>query len=55
MFYKLLGMLTWKGTLWFLRRRYGAVLLPKPLIAGGIVALLAGIALLVTRGRGESS
>jgi hypothetical protein len=54
MFYKLLGMLTWKGARWFLRRRYGSGMAPKALAAGALVALLAGIALLVTRQRGDS-
>jgi hypothetical protein len=55
MFYKLLGMLTWNGAKWFLRRKYGSTMVPKSLIAGVLVAVLAGIALLVTaRQRGDS-
>jgi hypothetical protein len=45
MAYKLLGMLTWKGVKWFLRRKYGAALVPKPLLAGGLVLVLIGVAL----------
>jgi hypothetical protein len=50
MFYKLLGMLVWKGSKSLLRYKYGAAMAPKPLIAGGIVALLVGGAL-AARGR----
>jgi hypothetical protein len=45
MAYKLLGMLTWKGAKWFLRRKYGAAMAPKPLLAGGLVLALVGVAL----------
>jgi hypothetical protein len=45
MAYKLLGMLTWKGAKWFLRRKYGAAVKPKPLLVGGAVALGIGILL----------
>ena len=53
MAYKLLGILTWKGVRWFLRRKYGAVLAPKPLIAGGVVLALIGVAAVAARQRGE--
>ena len=45
MFYKLLGLLVWKGCKSLLRYKYGAAVQPKSLIAGGIVALLFGGAL----------
>jgi hypothetical protein len=45
MAYKLLGILTWKGARWFLRRKYGAAMAPKPLLAGGLVLVIVGIAL----------
>jgi hypothetical protein len=45
MFYKLLGMAVWKGAKVFLRRRYGAAMAPKPLLAGGLVLVIAGIVL----------
>jgi hypothetical protein len=45
MYYKLLGMLTWKAGTWFLRRKYGASVAPKPLLAGGLAALALGGAL----------
>jgi hypothetical protein len=51
MFYKLLGMAVWKGAKWFLRRKYGAAMTPKPLLAGGIVLVLVGAALAVARQR----
>ena len=52
MAYKLLGMLTWKGAKWFLHRKYGAAMLPKPLLAGGLLlAILAAV--LATRQRGD--
>jgi hypothetical protein len=49
MFYKLLGMAVWKGSKFFLRRRYGRTYTPKPLLAGGIIAIVAGVALLAAR------
>jgi hypothetical protein len=42
MAYKLLGMLTWKGAKWFLRRKYGAALAPKPLLAGALLLAIIG-------------
>ena len=51
MAYKLLGMFVWKGARWFLRRKYGAAMAPKPLLAGGLFAVLVGAALLVARQR----
>jgi hypothetical protein len=45
MFYKLLGMTVWKGGKLFLRRRYGAAMAPKPLVAGGLALVAAGIVL----------
>jgi hypothetical protein len=53
MFYKVLGMVVWKGGKWFLRRRYGAAMAPKPLLAGGAVLLIAG-AVLAARSRNGS-
>jgi hypothetical protein len=52
MAYKLLGILVWKGAKWFLRRKYGAAMLPKPLLAAGLVAV-AVAALLAARQRGQ--
>ena len=53
MFYKLLGMFTWKGARWVLRRKYGAARTPKPLLAGGLVVALLGVALATRRRGGE--
>jgi hypothetical protein len=50
MAYKLLGMVVWKGAKWFLRRKYGAAMAPKPVLAGGLLLVIAGI-VLATRQR----
>jgi hypothetical protein len=42
--YKLLGMVTWKGAKWFLRRKYGAATTPKPLLAGAVVLIALAVA-----------
>ena len=56
MAYKLLGMITWKGAKWYLHRRYGSAMLPKPLLAGGLVLALAFLAAgVATRARGDNS
>jgi hypothetical protein len=39
MFYKLLGMLVWRGGKAFLRRKNGPTYLPAPLLAGAVVLL----------------
>jgi hypothetical protein len=49
MFYKALGMIVWNGAKFFLRRKYGPTYLPKPVFAGGLVAIGLAIALLVRR------
>jgi hypothetical protein len=49
MFYRLLGMAVWNGGKLFLRRRYGRTYVPKPLIAGVVLAAAGGVALLLTR------
>jgi hypothetical protein len=38
--YRLLGMVVWRGVRWWLRRRYGRAMLPKPVLA---LIVLAGI------------
>jgi hypothetical protein len=50
MAYKLLGITVWKGAKWFLRRKYGSAMAPKPLLAGGLLALILAI-VLATRQR----
>jgi hypothetical protein len=54
MFYKLIGMLVWNGVKFSLRRRYGPTYAPKPLLAGGVIAIVAGVAILVARRDGSS-
>jgi hypothetical protein len=48
--YKLLGMGVWKGGKWFLRRKYGTAMAPKPVLAGALLLVLLGVAL-ATRSR----
>ena len=50
MFYKLLGMAVWNGGKLILRRKYGAAMLPAPVLAGGVVLAAVGIAFAVRRG-----
>ncbi len=49
MLYKVLGMLVWNGAKVMLRRKYGPTYAPKPLVAGGIIAIVAGVAILASR------
>ena len=49
MFYKLLGMLVWNGAKVMLRRKYGSTYAPKPLLAGGVIAIVAGVAIIASR------
>jgi hypothetical protein len=49
MFYKFLGMLVWNGAKVILRRKYGPTYLPKPVFAGGLVAIGLAVALIVRR------
>ena len=49
MLYKLLGMVVWNGGKFVLRRRYGPTYAPKPLLAGGVLAIVAAVALVVAR------
>ncbi|HEU4657660.1 MAG TPA: hypothetical protein VFR97_09055 [Capillimicrobium sp.] len=50
--YKLLGMAVWKGGKWALRRKYGRAMLPKPVLAG---IVLAGIGVAALASRSKSS
>jgi hypothetical protein len=43
--YKLLGIVTWKGAKWFLRRKYHAARTPKPLLTAGLLLLILGAVL----------
>ena len=49
MLYTFIGRLVVKGAKVFLRRKYGPTLLPKPLVAGGVVALMVGVLLILGR------
>jgi hypothetical protein len=49
MFYKLLGMVVWNGAKFFLRRKYGPTYAPKPVLAGAVIAVVAGAAVLAAR------
>ena len=53
MLYKLLGMAVWKVGKFALRRRYGSTYVPKPLLAGAVLAAAGGVALLVLRHNGS--
>jgi hypothetical protein len=54
MFYKLLGMVVWKGGKLALRGRYGSTYVPRPLLAGAVLAAVAaGVALLIARHNGS--
>jgi hypothetical protein len=53
MFYKLLGMMVWNGAKFFLRRKYGSTYAPKPLLAGAVLAVVAGVAILAARRDGD--
>jgi hypothetical protein len=52
--YRLLGIVVWKGAKWFLRRKYGAAMAPKPVLAGGLVLALIGAALAARRAQSEA-
>ena len=49
MFYKLLGMLVWNGGKVLLRQKYGRTYAPKPVLAGAVIAVVAGVAVLAAR------
>ena len=49
MFYRLLGMLVWKGGKAFLRRKNGPTYVPVPLLAGAVVAVGLLVGLLIAR------
>ena len=49
MFYRLIGMAVWKGAKTLLRLKYGPTYLPRPVLAGLLLAVVGGIALVLTR------
>jgi len=54
MIYTLIGKAVVKGAKLFLRRRYGATYTPKPVLAGAVVAAVAGAGAIVAARRGGS-
>ena len=54
MFYKLLGIVVWNGAKFVLRSKYGRTYAPKPLLAGAVIAVVAGAALLAARRESSS-
>jgi len=52
MLYKLLGMVVWNGGKFVLRQRYGPAYAPKPVIAGGVLAVAIAVALVAARQKG---
>jgi hypothetical protein len=54
MFYKLLGILVWNGGKVVLRKRYGPTYAPKPVLAGAVIAVVAGAAVLAARRESSS-
>jgi len=53
MFYKLLGMLVWKGAKLFLRRKNGPTYVGVPVLAGAVVVVGALVGLLITKRASE--
>jgi hypothetical protein len=53
MFYKLLGILVWKGGKALLRQQYGRTYMPKRVLAGAALAAAGGVVLLVVRHNGS--
>jgi hypothetical protein len=53
MFYKLLGMAVWKGGKFLLRRNYGPTYVPKPILAGLLLAVVSGGVALLVRHNGS--
>ncbi len=51
MFYKLLGMVVWKAGKSLVRYKYGST--PKPLLVGGALLAVAGVALASRRRGGD--
>jgi hypothetical protein len=54
MFYRLLGMAVWNGAKTLLRYKYGRTYVPKPLLAGVLLAVVGGVALLARNNASES-
>jgi len=55
MFYRLLGMAVWNGAKLFLRRKYGRTYVPKPVLAGAVLAVAGAVVLVLARRNGSQS
>jgi hypothetical protein len=55
MFYRVLGMLVWKGAKALLRYRYGPTYVPRSVRAGLVLTLGVGVALALARRNGSDS
>jgi hypothetical protein len=53
MFYSMLGRIVWKGLKAFLRLKYGRLYLPKPVLAGGTIAVAIAAMVALQRARGS--
>ena len=49
MAYKLLGWAVWKSVKWLLRGRYGAAMVPPPVLAGAGLVAVVGLAVALKR------
>jgi len=55
MFYRLLGMMVWRGGKALLRYRYGPTYLPRSVRAGLVVSAAIGVALALARNNESDS
>jgi hypothetical protein len=53
MFYSLLGRIVWLIAKRYLRHRYGRTYLPKPVVAGAVLATAIAVALGAHHGRSD--
>ena len=54
MFYKLLGMIVWNGAKLIVRTKLGFTSVPKPVLAGGVLAIALGALGVAIKARTES-
>ena len=55
MFYRVIGMAVWNGGKLFLRRKYGRTYVPKPVLAGAVLAVVGAVVLVLARHNGSES
>jgi hypothetical protein len=53
MFYSLLGRIVWFAAKRYARRRYGQLRPPRPVLAGGVLALALTLVLIATRNHAD--